>query len=348
MSRQYGLIIMSLTLWVAVAGCVLATPTSIPSQGVTPLPAPEVTGTPTTEKLTLGLGYIPSVQFAPFYVAREKGYFTEQGLDVVFQHGFETDFIKLVGTDELQFAIASGEEVILAQAQGLPVIYVMTWYNQFPVVVFALKEKGLSTPKSLEGHRVGIPGLFGASFVAWKALVYAAGIDESKVTLESIGFTQAEAVMQGRVDAALDYAVSGPVKLRQAGREVDVIKVSNYINLPSNGLVTNEKTIRERPELVQRMVRALLQGLKDTLDHPDEAFAISLQAVPEAGGENEIVNRAIFDTVLDEWRPPAGKALGWSDPARWSQAARFMREMGLVDVEINVDALFTNRFVEVP
>ncbi len=348
MSRRHLLVAAFLAVWTVMAGCVLITPTPAPSQEMTPA-APGATSTlPAAEKLTLGLGYIPSVQFAPFYVARDKGYFAEQGLDVAFQHGFETDFIKLVGTDELQFAVASGEQVILARAQGLPVVYVMTWYNQFPVVVFAPKERGLSTPKSLEGHRVGIPGLFGASFVAWKALVYAAGVDESKVTLESIGFTQAEAVAQGQVDAALDYAVNGPVKLRQAGQEVDVIRVSDYINLPSNGLVTNEKTLQERPELVQRVVRALLQGLDYTLDHPDEAFAISIQAVPEAGGENEPVNRAIFDTVLDEWRPPANVPLGWSDRERWAQAARFMREMGLVDVEVDVDALFTNRFVEAP
>ncbi|HEY66110.1 MAG TPA: ABC transporter substrate-binding protein [Caldilineae bacterium] len=304
--------------------------------------------TPQMEKLTLGLGYIPSVQFAPFYVAQEKGYFAEEGLDVTFQHGFETDFIKLVGTGELRFAVASGEEVILARAQGLPLVYVMTWYNRFPVVVFALKETGIEQPKDLEGRRVGIPGLFGASFVAWKALVYAAGIDESKVTLESIGFTQAEAVSQGRVDAAIDYAVSGPVQLRLAGREVNVISVSDYIDLPSNGLVTNEATIAERPDLVQRVVRATLRGLQYTLEHPDEAFAISIKSVPEAGGENEPVNRAIFDTVLDEWRPPEGAPLGWTDPQRWKRAARFMREMGLIDVDVDVNALFTNRFVESP
>ncbi len=334
-------------LWMAVllalAGCV-------PPMVSTPQPAETGVGAspPPLEKLTLGLGYIPSVQFAPFYVAQVKGYFREEGLDVTFRHGFETDFIKLVGTDELHFAVASGEEVILARAQGLPVVYVMTWYNQFPVVVFALKEAGIDSPKALEGRRVGIPGLFGASFVAWKALVYAGGIDESKVTLESIGFTQAEAVSQGRVDAAIDYAVNGPVQLRLAGREVSVIQVSDYIDLPSNGLVTNERTIAERPDLVQRVVRATLRGLQYTLSHPDEAFAISVEAVPEAGGENERVNRAIFDTVLGEWRPPEGTPLGWTDPERWEQAARFMREMGLIDVDVDTSVLFTNRFVESP
>jgi NitT/TauT family transport system substrate-binding protein len=83
--------------------------------------------------------------------------------------------------------------------------------------------------------------------VAWKALVYATGLDESQVTLESIGFTQAAAVSQDRVDAALDYVTNGPVQLRLAGQEVNIIRVSDYIDLPSNGLITNAQTVAENP-----------------------------------------------------------------------------------------------------
>jgi len=312
-------------------------------------PTPEqVEFTPTTKPIpiTLAMGYIPNVQFAPFYVALEKGYFADEGLEVTFRYGFESDLIKLVGTDELQFMIGSGEEVILARAQGLPVIYVMRWYRKFPVVVFALKERGLDSPEALEGKRVGIPGLFGASYVGWKALVYAAGLDESKITLETIGFTQAAAVSEGRVDAALDYSVSGPVQLRLAGKDVDVIYIADIIDLPSNGIITNEKTIAERPELVQSLVRATLRGLRDTLADPDEAFAISLKQVPEAGGDNEAVSRAVFDEVLSLWRTDERGRLGASDPEAWAEAARFMHEMGLVEKEVPVEGLFTNRFVE--
>ncbi len=81
-------------------------------------------------------------------------------------------------------------------------------------------------------------------------------MDESQVKLESIGFTQAAAVSEGRVDAALDYVVNGPVQLRLAGQDVNVIRVSDYIDLPSNGLITNEQTIAENPELVQRVINA--------------------------------------------------------------------------------------------
>lgn len=316
---------------------------------VTPATSDQMSQTPAAATaltpVSLGLGYIPSVQFAPFYVAQAKGFFAQQGLDVQFQHGIETDFLKLVGVNQMQFAVGSGDQVILGRAQGLPLTYVLAWYRQFPVAVMSLAEQGLDTPQALEGKRVGIPGMFGASLVAWKALVYAAGLDESQVTLESIGFTQPAAVSEGRVDAALDYVANGPVQLRLAGRDLNVMRVSDYIDLPSNGLITNEQTIVENPELVQRMSNAVLAALRYTLDNPDEAFAISLEAVPEAGGDNEAANRAIFDASLDLWRVD-NAAIGRSDPAAWQQAAQFMREMGLIEVDVPVDALFTNQFVD--
>jgi NitT/TauT family transport system substrate-binding protein len=295
--------------------------------------------------VVLGLGYIPSVQFAPYYVAQDKGFFAAQGLDVTFRHGSETDFLALVAVNQMPFVIASGEQVILGRSQGLPVTYVLPWYYRFPVGVMSLAEKELDTPQSLEGQRVGIPGMFGASLVAWKALVYAGGVDESQVRLETIGFTQAAAVSEGRVDAALDYVSNGPVQLRLAGREVDIIPVADYIDLPANGLVTNDQLIAENPDLVQRMVNALLVAFRYTLDNPDEAFAISLRAVPEAGGDNEAASRAVFDASLPLWGADQAE-LGRSDPLVWQRAAEFMLEMSLIDTAVATEGIVTNQFTE--
>lgn len=342
MSKQISMACVALVAALVLAGC------GAPAAPLVATPAPDQpaqAATPALTPIALGLGYIPSVQFAPFYVAREKGFFAEQGLDVQFQHGIETDFLKLVAVNQMQFAVGSGDQVILGRAQGLPLTYVLAWYRQFPVAVMSLAEKGLDTPQALEGQSVGIPGMFGASLVAWKALVYAAGLDESQVTLESIGFTQSAAVSEGRVDAALDYIANGPVQLRLAGKDVNTILVSDFIDLPSNGLITNQQTIAENPELVQKMTDALLAAIRYTLANPDEAFVISLAAVPEAGGDNEAANRAIFDASLELWRA-ADADLGRSDPAAWAEAAQFMREMGLIEVDVPVDGIFTNQFVD--
>lgn len=329
MSRRYGWFLAGVFLLLLLAGCAPRTATP---QG--------------TEHVVLALGYIPSVQFAPFYVAQDKGFFAEEGLDVEFRHGFETDFLKLVAAGDIPFVVASGEEVILGRSQGLPVTYVAQWYTRFPVALFALARSHITRPQDVEGRTVGIPGPFGATYVGWKALVYATGIDESRVKVESIGFTQAAAVKEGKVDAAMDYIVNGPVRLRLAGEEVVVFPVSDYIDLPSNGLVTSEAVIRTRPDLVTRMTRAMLRGIRYTLDHPDEAFATALRHVPEAGGEQERVSRAVFDASLPLWTPPPGRPLGHTDLTRWEQAEEFLRRMGLIERHVDVTNIATNDFVK--
>ncbi len=300
----------------------------------------------TFETVTLAMGYIPSVQFAPFYVAVEKGYFADEGLQIEFDYGWETDLLKLVGSDELQFAIGSGDQVILARSQGLPVVYVLNWYRRFPVCVVSLAETGIQRPADLVGRRVGTPAIYGASYIGWRALLDAVGLDETSIELVSIGYTQVAALSERQVDAALCYAMNEPVQMRHTGQEIDVIYVADYANLVSNGLFTNERTIRENPELVQGMVRAALRGLAYTIDHPDEAFDISVKRVPEAASdaETEAVNRAILDASIEFWRADPG-GLGRSNEAEWQAAQRIMQEMGLVATEGDIAAMFTNQFI---
>lgn len=321
------------------AGCTPVAPTANSGGGS------EAAATQLTP-VKLGVGFIPNVQFATFYVGIEKGFYAEEGLDVSLEYGFENDYLKLVGVNESQFMVGSGDQVVLGRAQGLPVRYVMNWYSQYPVVIFAKSDAGITQPSDLAGRTIGIPGPFGASYVAFRGILEAAGLTEADVKLESIGFTQAAAISEGTVDAAVDYGVNGPVVLAQAGVETTQIKLDDYLQMPANGLVTNEQTIADNPELVGKMVRASLKAVQYTLDNPDEAFTIALKFVPEAGGENEAANRAVFDAVLAYWTPPAGRTLGATDLAAWQTVAEFMQRIGLVDTLVPAEELFTNDFVQ--
>jgi NitT/TauT family transport system substrate-binding protein len=299
------------------------------------------------EKVTLAMGFIPNVQFAPFYVAVDKGYFAEEGIEIEFDYGWETDLLKLVGSDELQFAIASGDQVILARSQDLPVVYVLNWYRRFPVCVVSLPESQIRDPAALTGKRVGTPATYGASYIGWRALVDAAGLDEADVELISIGYTQVAALSEGQVDAAICYAMNEPVQMETAGQPVDIIYVADYANLVSNGLITNERSVQERSELVQSMVRAALRGLAFTLENPDEAFDISLKFLSEAASdaETEAVSRAILAKSVEFWSAESGE-LGRSEAAQWIAAQEIMVQMGLVDGAEDVNSMFTNQFIE--
>lgn len=328
---------LSALLMLVVAGCI-APPSTGPTGAVD-------AAAPTLTPIKLGVGYIPNVQFTPYYVGIEKGFYAAEGLDVSLDYGFENDYLKLVGVNEFQFMVGSGDQVVLGRAQGLPVRYVMNWYTRFPVAIFAKTEANITQPADLAGKTIGIPGPFGASYVAFRGILAAGGLTEADVTLASIGFTQAAAVREDTVDAAVDYSVNGPIVLAQEGIETTQIGLDDYLRIPANGLVTNEETLTNNPELVGKMVRATLQAIQYTLDNPDDAFAIALATVPEAGGDNEAANRAIFDAVLADWTPQPDQQPGATTLADWQTVAAFMQEIGLVDTLVPAAELFTNDFV---
>jgi NitT/TauT family transport system substrate-binding protein len=333
---------VTMVLALALAAC---QPVTAPTATASGQAQAQATGEAGLTPISIGVGYVPNVQFASYYVAMDKGYFTDEGIDASLEYGYENDYLKLVGIGERQFMIGSGDQVIIGRAQGLPVRYVMNWYTRYPVVLFAKKSAGINTPADMKGKRIGIPGPFGATYVAFRGLLDAAGLKESDVQVESIGFTQAAAISAGTVDAAVDYAVTGPITLQQAGEEITTIGLDDYLVIPSNGLVTNETTLKDAPDLVRKMVRASLRGVEYTLAHPDEAFQISLKFVPEAGGDNEAINRAIFDATLGYWQIPAGATPGATDQATWQQASEFMQKIGLVDQAPPAADLFTNDYL---
>ena len=95
----------------------------------------------------------------------------------------------------------------------------------------------------MKGKKIGLPGLYGASYVGLRALLNAGGLSEEDVTLDSIGYNQVEALVTGRDEAIVIYANNEPIQLEAQGYKVDVLRVADYVSLASNGLLTNEKTI---------------------------------------------------------------------------------------------------------
>ncbi len=299
-------------------------------------------GHKTPQKVTIAMGYIPNVQFAPMYVAIERGYFAREGVEVELDYGMETDLLQRVGTNQLQFAIASGDQVILARANGLPVRYVLNWYRRFPVCVVSLAEKGINSPQDLIGKTVGIPVTEGASYIGWLAFLDEVGISPSQVNLQVIGYTQVASLVEKRVDAAVCYALNEPVQLKESGYAINAFYLDEYTHLISNGLITNDETIRKNPKLVQAVTRAFLQGLKDTLADPDAAFAIARKAIPEMDETTAKLQRAVLQECLAFWK---GEPLGASDPQAWAESVAFLKKLGLITTDLDPETLYTNQFI---
>ena len=292
--------------------------------------------------IRLPMGYIPNIQFAPFYVAVEKGYFREAGIELEFDYNFETKGVELVGAGELPFAIASGEQVLLARAQGLPVTYVAAWYQQYPVSVVAKSELGVLVPQDLKGKKIGLPGLFGANYVGLRALLFEADMSESDVTLDAIGFNQVELVATDQQNIIVGYAANEPIQLRAQGIAVTEMRVADYVQLASNGILANEKVIADDPELVRAFVGAFLKGLAATITDPGEAISLSASSIPNFADLNADVQKQTLEISIEQWK---AERLGYSDPQAWENMQNVLLDMALITEALDLNRAFTNEFV---
>ncbi|HAE85730.1 MAG TPA: hypothetical protein DCG78_04385 [Anaerolineaceae bacterium] len=293
-------------------------------------------------EITLNLTYIPNVQFAPFYVAIEKGYFAEEGLRVTLNYGNEADLIALVGSGNQQFMVASGEQVLMARAQGLPVVAVFPWYKDYPVGVVSLKEKNIHTPQDLKGKVIGLPGLYGANYIGFEALANYAGLSDADYTLASIGFTQVEAVVSQTVDAAVIYLPNEPSQLRAMGYEINLIAVSDYLDLVGNVLVTNEETIANEPELVRSVVRAFYRGVKAAAENPEEAYAICANFVENLSEADQAVQQAVLAESIKLWEidPQPG-----TQQERWENMQEVLLQLGLMSQPVDLQGAYSDAFL---
>jgi NitT/TauT family transport system substrate-binding protein len=289
------------------------------------------------------MGFIPNVQYAPFYVAVDKGYYRENGIEIEFDYSFETDGVTLVGADDLQFALVSGEQVLLARAQDLPVVYVLGWWQDYPVGVAAKTEQGIKSPADLKGKQIGLPGLFGANYIGLRALLNEAGLGEEDVTLDSIGFNQVEALATDQEQAVVIYANNEPIQLAALGYDIDLIQVADFVQLASNGLITNEATIANNPDLIRRMIQATLRGLADTLADPDQAFEISKKYVENLDQADQEIQREVLEASIEFWK---ADQLGYTAPEAWENMQEILLDMGLLSQPLNLKQTYTNEFIQ--
>ena len=298
------------------------------------------------QTVRVGLGYLPDVQFASFYAASARGFYADEGLEVEFQHGFASELYPLLAQGKLDFVVADAEDVVTLRAQDperTQFVYVMALFQRVPNALFSRAEKGITTPADLAGKTVGIPGLFGSSYTAFQAMLQAADLEETDVTVEQIGFTQLEAVVSGRVEVALGFVNNEPLVLEAQGVAVNVIPVGPYSPAPGSGVITTDAVLG-RGDLARRFLKASQRGVAFTLADPKAAFDDA-----ESFVENlDEARFAVLEATLPLWRSPYSRAngIGFSDPAKWQELLTLLRETGRVETDLPAQTFFSNTYLD--
>ncbi|HEU0169258.1 MAG TPA: ABC transporter substrate-binding protein [Chloroflexota bacterium] len=299
--------------------------------------------------VTLALGYIPNIQFAPFYVAQAKGYFKDEGINISFDNGTSPDLIKSVGAGKFKFAIADADTVISARAENIPVTYVAGLFAQTPNAIITLPKSGITQPAQLKGKKVGIPGRYGSSYIGLLGVLNKAGLKESDIDLQEINYTQAQQLLAGKVDAVVGFANNDALQVQAGsnGTKPNVMMFGDQIPFVGTGLITNDDTLKNNPKLVQGMVRAMLRGMQSSAQDQGGAFDTTIKVVPEAGGQASQLNKDVLAATVPLFQNAGTQAngLGWTDPAAWKAMADTMVSAGILKTAPNMDQVVTNQFI---
>ena len=326
------------------------TPTAQTARTANPLAAP--TAAPASGGLTkmqVALGFVPSVQSAPFYVAQDRGYFAAEGLEVEFSYGTIQNLLTLVSQGDIAFASASGDSLMPQRQQGVAVTYILTFWTKNPIGAIAIAGNNtppLRSPADLKGKNIGVSAPNSSTHFGLKALLKSADLIDDEVHLVVIGTTEVEALIQKRIDAAMTFLPNEAAQLKTLGLRTEAIALADYLDYIPPGFVTGDKTIREHPEMVQRFVNAALRGLRDTLIDPGSAFESSLKRMPELSPDNEPLQRDVLTATLEYYKPTQGRTTGSTDPQAWTKTQDFLLAIGVINQAIDTRQYYNNSFVD--
>jgi ABC-type nitrate/sulfonate/bicarbonate transport system substrate-binding protein len=295
-------------------------------------------------RVEVALDWTPNTNHTGLYVASERGYFAEEGLEVEIVQPGPTTSIQLTATGKTAFGISMQEYVTMARAQGIPVVSVAAVIQHNTSGFAALADTGIRTVKDFEGRRYGGWGQ-DLERVMVRTVMEGEGANFATVSFVNVGTIEAfTAARRNLADFFwIFYGWSGIAATLEG---IDF----NYLPLPDLAdvldyytpvVITSEQVIAERPELVRSFLRALARGYRSAIEEPEAAAAILLARVPE-------LDPALV-SASQAWLSPRytdpGVAWGVQKREVWARFADWALENGLIDRPIDVDRAFTNAFL---
>ena len=293
-------------------------------------------------KATLRLDWKSGAQHAPFYLAKERGYYKDEGIDLdIISGSGSSDVVKQVGSNAVQFGVADALVLVQAAEQRVPLTAIAAYYQRTPIVVISPQAKPITDPLQLtQGVKLGSKK-GSATFQGLTALLAANDIPMEKLSLVDIGFG-VQPLLVKQVDAIMGFSMNEPVEAESAGMPVTTMAIADH-GVDAYGLVivANSGLIARNPALVKGFLRATTRGLTDAIKDPAAAVAAVTKAVSESDPTREA---KVFDRTVPYFQDDDKEAhgLGWQTAARWQHTSDLAKKLGLVDNDLPARQLFTN------
>lgn len=298
------------------------------------------------EKVTFRMNWYWGGIHAPFALARERGYFEQAGVNVEILEGRgSATTVQLVGTKSDTFGWADGVTLTQNAVKGVPVKAVATILNVLPYAVVSLEEKNIRTVKDLEGKTLAITPGDGLT-QTWPAVVAANKLNPDSIKLLHLDpKAKIPAVTEKRADALLGGADDQPIAMEVKGFKTRVLKFSD-LGVPTVGftILAHQDTIKERPDLVRKVVAASVRGFEEALKDPEAAVKALMKLAPLA--DAEIVRRQLaVDLSLLFSAANKDRRLGFGPPEDWQATLDVLKKYRGVETNLPATAFYTNEFL---
>ena len=272
------------------------------------------------------------------WVAQDKGYFKEANLDVTIQLGAATgENLKALAGGQAQYANLDliGAWILAGKGDYKDFRTIMAVHQQNLVSIISLDGGGITTPKDLEGKKVGA-ATGSVNQLLFPAYAKLAGIDEKKVTWVNAAPAQLPALLaSGSVQALSTFLIGQKGIEKAASKKAVVLPYNTYLSdLYGNGIITSSKIAKDNPDQAKRFRDACLKALKYSIEHPQEAAEILKKAQPSAD-----ITAAVGEITLMQPYVGTGSTVGSLDSARVARAIATLQGSGLIGSGLTPDAV---------
>ncbi len=288
----------------------------------------------------------PIVQpaFGPWILAQAKGYYKAEGLDVKFVSGRGgLDVAKQVGAGNAVIGGSIGDTPIIARAQGIPVKAVAVMGAGSLMQLVSHKDERIESPRELKGRTVTVISYTDATYYALLGMLSKVGLTKNDVNIQAVGPAGVWQQFAGKKAAAMAGVPEWTVWSKEGGAQVDVLWADVYFKSMAQAILVSDETIQKNPQLIQKLVRATIKGMKDIMADPKAAAQAYVQHRPVYKGKEATIQETF--EMYKKYVYANQKVPGLMDEQRLAELQKFYVSNGVVPKEVPVRELYTNQFV---
>lgn len=306
------------------------------------------------DQVSVQLDWLVRGDHAMFFVARDKGYFKEQNIDVtaIRKGTGSVDALKLVANGNAEFGFADLPTLLVGRSQHLPVVALVAVNQESPLAMISIKSKHpMSKPADMKGMNVGVHPS-GSTYVFLKSFFAKNGLNLADFKQSTVAPPYENMLLLGRVDVVPGYIDAEVPELEaHAGGpgSLSILLGADYgYDAYGSGLFTSEKMIAEKPDLVQRFVNAYVKAFQFVVDDPKAAIDIVVKANPEYKGKEETLMAQLQADIKSTFFSPYTKqhGIGAISDKQWNATAQVLKDQAVLPADFSAAGGFNSTFVE--